>query len=629
MADDETLLKVDNWYHPPQEILKNAHISPEAYEKLYKESIDDPEGFWARIADEELEWFQKWDKVFEWNHPYYQWFVNGKINITHNCLDRHVRDGKRNKVAYIYTNEKGDEVKLTYGELLDRVNRFSNALKAQGVGKGDRVAIYMPLTLEQIIAMLACARIGAIHSVVYAGFSAQALKTRIDDADAKLVVCSSWTRRRGKKVDLKSIVDEAVDGQPSVKKVIVAQREGDDYGLFEKEVDFHELMQKHSPECEPEKMDSEDPLYILYTSGTTGKPKGVVHTHGGYNLFTHYTTKLAFDLHDNDIHWCTADTGWVTGHSYIVYGPLSTGVTSLIFEGAPDHPDPGIFWRTIDHYRVTTFYTAPTAIRMFMKFGESYPHEQDLSSLRVIGSVGEPINPEAWVWYHDHIGKKQAAVIDTWWQTETGGHMLLCLPSCKQKPGKSGLPFFGVKTDVVDKEGNSAEPEKVGFLAVREPWPAALRNCWNQPDRYEQYWENGYYFAGDLATKDQDGYIMILGRSDDVLTVAGHRIGTAEVESALVSHPSVAEAAVIGKPDEIKGQSIKGFVILKSGSEFSDDLMKDMQSHVRKELGSLAVPKEIEAVDKLPKTRSGKIMRRVLKAQETGEEVGDTSTLED
>jgi len=557
--------------------------------------------------------------------------VNGKINITYNCLDRHVHNGRRNKVAFIYTNESGHEEKLTYGELLSRVNRFANALKAQGIQKGDRIAIYMPPTPEQIVAMLACARIGAIHSVVYAGFSSQALKTRIQDAEARMVICSTWTRRKGKKTDLKSIVDEAIPGCPTVEKVIVAQREDDRFNLVERELDFHGLMDKQSAQCEAEQTDAEDPLYILYTSGTTGKPKGVMHTHGGYNLFTHYTMKTVFDVQEDDVYWCAADTGWVTGHSYIVYGPLSVGVTSVLYEGAPDYPDPGIWWRTIAQYGVNTFYTAPTAIRMFMKFGETYPQEADLSSLRIIGSVGEPINPEAWHWYYKHIGYEQCAVVDTWWQTETSGHMVVTLPSCRQKPGKSGKQFFGIQAEVVDKNGEPAEADQVGFLVIKAPWPGALRTCWNQPERFEEYWTQikGYYFAGDLATRDEDGYIMILGRSDDVLTVSGHRIGTAEVESALVAHPAVAEAAVIGKPDEIKGQQIKGFVILTQGTAFTDDLADKIKHQVRQELGALAIPREIEAVESLPKTRSGKIMRRVLKARETGEDVGDTSTMAD
>lgn len=628
---NKNLLQVNEFVPPSDRVKAYTYFKPEEFEQQYEESIQNPENFWAKLAKEELTWFREWDQVLKWDYPYYQWFVNGKINITYNCLDRHVLNGRRNKVAFIYNNENGEEQKLTYGELLKRVNQFANALDQQGVQHGDRVAIYMPPIPEQIIAMLACARIGAIHSVVYAGFSAQALHTRLADAEAKVLICSTWTQRRGKRTDLKSIVDEAVNNYPSLEKVIVAQRKDDNLKLGRKEQDFHELLYNQSIHREAAYTDAEDPLYILYTSGTTGKPKGVMHTHGGYNLFTHYSTKVAFDVQEDDIYWCAADTGWVTGHSYIVYGPLSVGLTSVLYEGAPDYPDPGVWWRIIDQYNVNSFYTAPTAVRLFMKYGESYPQQSDLTSLRVIGSVGEPINPEAWHWYYEHIGGQEATVVDTWWQTETGGHMILTLPGLPQKPGKSGKQFFGVEADVVNKDGQSAEPEEVGFLVINRPWPGALRNCWNQPEKFEKYWTEmeGRFFAGDLATKDKDGYIMILGRSDDVLTVSGHRIGTAEVESALVEHESVAEAAVIGKPDEVKGQHIKAFVILKTDHEFNQEKEEALKQQVKETLGGLAVPKSIEAVESLPKTRSGKIMRRVLRSRETGEDIGDTSTLAD
>jgi acetyl-CoA synthetase len=631
MNKNEILLKVNRVYNPPRHIVEGAYIKPEEYETLYKESIKDPEAFWAKIAGEEVHWFRKWDTVRAGEHPYYRWFVNGKLNITYNCLDRHVKAGKRNKLAYIYINEENHEVKVTYGELLDMVNRFANGLKALGVRKGDRVAIYMPLIVEQIVAMLACARIGALHSVVFAGFSASALRMRITDAQAKVVITSSWTKRRGKKIDLKSSVDEAVEDLPFLEKVVVVQREGDDYELVEKEIDFHGLIKSQSSVCEPEMMDSEDPLFILYTSGTTGKPKGVLHTVGGYNVYTHYTTKIVFDLHENDIFWSTADPGWITGHSYLVYGPLSVGVTSVIAEGAPDYPDPGWWWSIIERYKVNIFYTAPTAVRLFMRYGEEWPRKYDLSSLRILGCVGEPLNPEAWIWFYEHIGNKNCALIDTWWQTETGGHMITTVPSYSAKPGKAGKPFFGVVADVVDKTGQPVDPNTVGSLVIKQPWPSGLRTCWNEPERYEKYWKTiaPYYLAGDLATKDEDGYIMFLGRADDVLNVSGHRIGTAEVESALVSHPAVAEAAVIGKSHPLKGESIKGFLILKRGQEPSELLMEDIKLHVRRELGSLAVPDELQVLDSLPKTRSGKIMRRVLKSQELGMEVGDISTLED
>ncbi len=628
---NEILLKVNQVYKPPRHVVAGAYLQPDDYESLYSESIQDPEQFWARIAENELYWFQRWESVREGEHPNYRWFVNGKLNITYNCLDRHINAGRRNKLAYICTNEDGDEVKVTYGELLDKVCRLANGLKTLGVNKGDRVAIYMPQIIEQIIAMLACARIGAIHSVVFGGFSASALRLRLEEAHAKVVITASWTKRRGKKIDLKSSVDEAVEDLPFVEKVVVVQREGDNYELVEKEIDFHELLQSHSPCCDAEVMDAEDPLFILYTSGTTGKPKGVLHTIGGYNLYTHYTTKIVFDLHENDIYWCTADPGWITGHSYLIYGPLSVGVTSVLVEGAPDYPNPGLWWSIIDRFKVNIFYTAPTAIRLFMKYGEDWPRKYDLSSLRILASVGEPLNPEAWLWFYEHIGNKNCAIVDTWWQTETGGHMVTTIPSYQAKPGKAGKPFFGVVADMVDKNGCSVEPDTVGHLVIKEPWPSGLRTCWNEPERYENYWNTiaPFYLAGDLATKDEDGYIMILGRADDVLTVSGHRIGTAEVESALVSHPAVAEAAVIGKPHELKGESIKGFLIIKQGQNDSENLITDIKLHVRRELGSLAVPDELEVVDSLPKTRSGKIMRRVLKAQELGMDIGDISTLED
>ena len=628
---DEILLKVNQVFNPPERVLEKALISAEEFDRMYQESIENTEEFWAKLAEEELAWFEKWEKVREWDYPNYKWFVGGKLNITYNCLDRHVENGRRNKIAYIYTNEDNEEIKISYGELLEMVNKFANGLKSLGVKRGDRVVIYMPLVVEQMVAMLACARIGAIHSVVYAGFSANALRMRIEDAKAKIVITSTWTKRRGKKLNLKSVVDEAVDGLEFVENIIVLQRGGDEFVLEEKEIDFNELMKNQSPTCEPEIMDSEDPLFILYTSGSTGKPKGVLHTIGGYNLYTHVTTKYVFDIHEDDIFWCTADPGWITGHSYMLYGPLSVGTTSVIAEGAPDYPDPGRWWSIVEKYRVNIFYTAPTAVRLFMKYGEEYPAKYDLSSLRVLGSVGEPINPEAWIWYYENIGRGQCSIVDTWWQTETGGHMITTVPAYPQKPGKAGKPFWGIKAEVVDKEGNPVEPNTVGFLVIKEPWPSALRTCWGEPERFEKYWNEipNVYTAGDLATKDEDGYIMILGRADDVINVSGHRIGTAEVESALVSHPAVAEAAVIGKPHEVKGESIKAFVILKQGHEPSENLVKDIKMHVRHELGALAVPDEIEFVEKLPKTRSGKIMRRVLKAQELGMDVGDISTLED
>ncbi|RMD46871.1 MAG: acetate--CoA ligase, partial [Aquificota bacterium] len=440
---DEILLKINKVYNPPEKVINKALLKKEEFDEIYRRSIENPEDFWAELAEKELYWFKKWDKVFEWNYPEYKWFVGGKLNITYNCLDRHVKNGKRNKLAYIWTDEDGNEKKYTYGELLELVNKIANGLKSIGVKKGDRVVIYMPLVVEQLASMLACARIGAIHSVVYAGFSSNALKMRIEDAKAKVVITSTWTKRRGKKIDLKAIVDEAVDGLTFVENIVVLQREGDNLELEEKEIDFYELIKDKPVECEPEVMDAEDPLFILYTSGSTGKPKGVLHTIGGYNLYTHTTMKYVFDIHEDDIFWCTADPGWITGHSYMVYGPLSVGTTSVLAEGAPDYPDPGRWWSIIERYRVNIFYTAPTAVRLFMKYGEEYPKKYDLSSLRVLGSVGEPINPEAWIWYYENIGKGQCSIVDTWWQTETGGHMITTVPAYPQKPGKAGKPFFG------------------------------------------------------------------------------------------------------------------------------------------------------------------------------------------
>jgi acetyl-CoA synthetase len=626
----EVLLKVEGKYYPPKHIVESAWVKD--YESLYQESIKDREGFWAKVA-EELHWFKKWDKVLDWQFPYAQWFVGAQTNITYNCLDRHVLNGRRNKVAYIWLDEDNNEQKITYGELLELVNRIANGLKSLGVKKGDRVSIYMPNTIPAIACMLACARIGAIHSVVFAGFSEGALRTRIEDAKAKVLITATYTKRRGKKIDLLATAQRAIDGLSFVEKVVVWDRDGD---VLNEEspllVSLDKLIKESSPVCEPEVMDAEDPLFILYTSGTTGKPKGVLHTTGGYMVETYYTTKIVFDAHEDDIYWCTADIGWITGHSYIVYGPLANGLTSLVVEGAPDYPDPGRWWSYVEKYRVNIFYTAPTAIRMFMRFGEEWPAKYDLSSLRVLGSVGEPINPEAWEWYYKHIGRERCVIVDTWWQTETGAHMITTVPSYPAKPGKAGKPFFTIEPAVVDSQGNPLPPNTVGNLVIKSPWPSMLRTCWGDPERYEKYWTaipGQVYFTGDLATYDEEGYIMILGRADDVLNVAGHRIGTMEVESALVDHPAVAEAAVIGKPHEIKGESIKAFVILKKGVEPSDRLKEDIKQHVRQVLGAIAVPDEIEFVEKLPKTRSGKIMRRVLKAQELGLPVGDVSTLED
>jgi len=625
---DLNLLQVNQVVEPKGVCKEGAHF--EDYEKLYSESLKDREAFWGKVA-EELFWFQKWDKVWDGNFKGAKWFLNGKTNLCYNCLDRNLERGLRNKVALLYVNEDEEERKLTYGELHELVGRFASVLKKLGVKKGDRVIIYMPNTPEAAIAMLACARIGAIHSVVFAGFSKEALKVRIEDAKPKAVITATYTKRRGKKIDLLTTAREAVKDFPFVEHLIVWDRDGNVELNPEREREFYNLIEENKEVAPAEVIDSEDPLFILYTPGTTGNPKGVLHTTGGYMVGVYLTTKWDFNLKEDDIYWCTADVGWITGHSYIVYGPLLNGITSLMYEGAPNYPDPGIWWRIVERYKVNIFYTAPTAVRMFMRYGEEYPKKYDLSSLRVLGSVGEPINPEAWEWYYRVIGGEKCPIVDTWWQTETGMHMILTWPHTKAKPGYAGKPFFTIEADVVDKNGQPLPPNHVGYLVIKTPWPAMFRTVWKNPERYDKYWQiiEGYYCPEDLATKDEEGYIMILGRADDVLNVAGHRIGTAEVESALVEHPAVAEAAVIGKPDEVKGQRIKAFVVLKIGVEPSEELVKSIKQTVREVLGPIAVPDEVEFVEKLPKTRSGKIMRRLLRAKELGLEVGDLSTLED
>jgi len=615
-------------YTPDPQYRKNAWMGD--YQKVYKEYLANPDAFWERMA-KELDWIKPWDKVKELNYPYAKWFTGARLNISANCLDRHVNNSRRNKVALIWKGEEGRERIFTYQKLLSQVARFANGLKKIGIKKGDTVCIYMPLVPEQVIAMLACARIGAVHSVVFGGFGAAALNMRIKDADAKVVITADITIRRGKAIQLKAIVDEAIINAPTVENVIVLRRREPQVDLHEKELDFYEMMEGMPDICPPEVMDSEDPFFILYTSGSTGKPKGIVHTCGGYMVGTYYTSKYIFDIKDNDTYWCTADPGWITGHSYIVYGPLAVGATVFITELTPDYPDAGSFWNLIEEQKITIFYTAPTAIRMFMKMGESWPDKYDLSSLRIIGSVGEPLNPEAFEWYYRVIGKSKTPILDTWWQTETGMHMITTMIGETMHPGFAGKPIPGIEADVVDKNGNSVKPGTGGLLVIKSPWPAMLRTVYKDDERYRKYWETipGVYTVGDLAVKGKDGYIMILGRSDDIIIVAGHNIGTAEVESALVSHHAVAEAAVIGKPDVVKGNSIKAFVILRVGNAPSDRLKQDLLHHVRTTLGPIAMPHEIDFVDKLPKTRSGKIMRRVLKAQEMGMDPGDISTLEE
>jgi acetyl-CoA synthetase len=630
MAEDFNVKFTDKQYLPDPSVKKNSWIGD--YQKAYDNFLKDPDNFWDKIASE-LKWFSPYSKVKEWNFPNARWFPDGKTNITYNCLDHNVQNARRNKVALIWKGEDDCERIYTYRQLYREVMRMANGLKKLGVVKGDRVCIYMPMVPEQIISMLACARIGAVHSVVFGGFGAAALHSRITGAEARVVITADVTFRRGKSIPLKHIIEEAIIDAPSVEHVIVLRREMDQPVEIhhEMEVDFYDLIKDVSPDCEPEVMDAEDPLFILYTSGSTGAPKGIVHTCGGYMVGAYYTTKNVFDIKDNDVYWCTADPGWITGHSYVVYGPLMNGATIIITEGTPDYPDAGAYWRMVEDFGVTILYTAPTAIRMFMKMGEVWPDKSNLSSLRILGSVGEPLNPEAFEWYYRVIGKNRCPVVDTWWQTETGMHMITTMIGEPMYPGFAGKPIPGVVADVVDKEGKPVPAGTGGFLVLKEPWPSMFRAVFNDPERYKKYWNTipGCYAVGDLAVKNKQGYIMVLGRSDDLIVVAGHNIGTAEVESALVSHKAVAEAAVIGKPDEVKGNVIKAFVILRLGHEPSEKLKNELLYHVRITLGPIAMPSEIEFVTSLPKTRSGKIMRRVLKAKEMGMDPGDISTIED
>jgi acetyl-CoA synthetase len=632
----ESVLHEERVFPPSAEFAARAHVkSPEESEALRREASDAPEAFWARMAEGELHWFKKWDTVLKWEPPHAEWFVGGKINAAYNCLDRHLQTWRRNKAAIVWEGEPGEQRTLTYGQLHREVSRFANVLKRAGVEKGDRVALYMPLVPELAIAMLACARIGAPHSVIFGGFASQALVDRINDAGCKLVVTADGGFRRGAEVRLKEIVDEALKKTPTVKTCIVFKRTGSKINMqMGRDYWWHEVVQAVADECPAEELDSEHPLYILYTSGTTGKPKGILHTTAGYLLQTHLTTKWVFDLKDEDVYWCTADIGWVTGHSYVVYGPLSNGATVLMYEGAPNHPEPDRFWDIIQRHRVNIFYTAPTAIRAFIKWGEHWPMRHDLSALRLLGTVGEPINPEAWMWYREIIGKGRCPIVDTFWQTETGAIMIAPLPGATPtKPGSATRPLPGVEAAVMSKEGVEAGPNEGGYLVVKRPWPAMLRTIWGDDERYrQQYFSeiDGVYFAGDGARRDQDGYFWIMGRVDDVINVSGHRLGTMEVESALVSHEAVAEAAVVGRPDEMKGQGIVAFVTLEGERKATDELKEELRRHVAKEIGALARPDEIRFADTLPKTRSGKIMRRLLREIATsGSAHGDTTTLED
>jgi acetyl-CoA synthetase len=649
-AGIESVLHENRLFKPNKQFARQARIKSLAeYTKLYRESVKSPDKFWGRQAKQELIWFKPWKKVLEWKEPFAKWFVGGQLNLTYNCLDRHLGTPTANKAALIWEGEPatpgkpGEERTLTYKQLHREVCLFANVLKRNGVGKGDRVLIYLPMVPEAAVAMLACARIGAVHSVVFGGFSAQSVADRIHDSQAKLVITADGGYRRGAVVPLKQNVDEALtlkDAKDnllakSVEKVVVLRRANNEVHITEgRDVWWHRELEYVNDDCPAEKMDSEAPLFILYTSGSTGKPKGILHTTGGYLLYAKMTTKYVFDLREDDVYWCTADIGWVTGHSYVVYGPLANGATSLMYEGAPNFPEPDRFWRIVAKYGVTILYTAPTAIRAFMKWGVEWPKKHNLSSLRLLGTVGEPINPEAWIWYNEVIGGKRCPIVDTWWQTETGGMLITPLPGATPtKPGSATLPFFGVVPEVVDDAGKGVPRNSGGKLVIRKPWPGMLRGLWGDPERYKQvYWTEvkGSYFTGDGCRQDKDGYFWIVGRIDDVLNVAGHRIGTAEVESALVSHQKVAEAAVVGRPDALKGQALVAFVTVKSGVHADASLREELRQHVAREIGPVAKPDDVRFAEALPKTRSGKIMRRLLKQVASGAEIkGDTTTLED
>ncbi len=628
-ATIDSLLKEKEQYPPPDSFRATAWVRDD---RMSRAGTKDPEGFWASQA-KDLEWMGTWSKVLEWELPFARWFVDGKINVSQNCVDRHARSARRNKAAIIWEGEPGERRVLTYAMLSRDVNRFANVLKDLGVRRGDRVTIYMPMIPELPIAMLACARIGAVHSVIFGGFSAKAIHDRVEDAESEVIVTADGGYRRGNIVPLKRTVDEAAD-LSVVRHVVVYTRTKEAVPMQAgRDVWWHEAMAKADPRCEPEPMDATDPLFVLYTSGTTGKPKGVLHSTGGYLVGVATTHRLIFDVKEDDLYWCTADIGWVTGHSYIVYGPLANGATTFMYEGAPDWPHPDRWWSLIEEYGITILYTAPTAIRAFMRWGDDWPKKHDLSSLRLLGTVGEPINPEAWRWYRRTIGGGRCPIVDTWWQTETGMILITPLPGLTTtKPGSATHPFPGIQAEVVDEKGNPVPVNKGGYLVISKPWPAMLMTLYKDPERYRQvYWSQipGKYFTGDGARIDEDGCFWLMGRIDDVINVAGHRIGTMEVESALVSHPKVAEAAVVGKPHPLKGQALVAYVVLKSGHKTSDALPAELQKHVRSAIGAIAVPDEVYITEKLPKTRSGKIMRRVIRSLVSGQEIGDTTTLED
>ena len=631
----DTVLKEQRVFEPSEEFRSRAHVKSLAeYKHLYEQAEQDPEAFWAGIA-RQLHWFKPWDRVLEWNLPFAKWFIGGQLNISYNCLDRHVATWRKNKVALLWEGEPGDSRALTYQQLLREVSKCANVLKSLGVKKGDRVAIYMGMVPELPIALLACARIGAPHTVIFGGFSSQALIDRINDCGASAVITQDGGYRRGSEVKLKEAVDQALPQCPTVKNVLVYRRTGSDVNMQAgRDHWWHQLMEIAPADCPAEPVDAEHPLYLLYTSGTTGKPKGILHTTGGYSVQTYITMQWIFDLRDEDTYWCTADIGWVTGHSYIIYGPLQNGATSLMYEGTPTWPQPDRFWQIVEKYQVNILYTAPTAIRAFMRLGEQWPRKYEMNSLRLLGSVGEPINPEAWMWYREVIGRGRCPIVDTWWQTETGAAMISPMPGAiATKPGSATRPLPGVSVDVVNREGQSVPQGSGGFLVIKRPWPAMLRTIYGDPERFkQQYWSQipGMYFAGDGARIDQDGYIWLMGRVDDVVNVAGHRLSTMEIESALVANPMVAEAAVVGRPDEIKGQAVAAFVTLKAGQTAGEDLKNQLRQWVAHEIGPIAKPDDIRFTDALPKTRSGKIMRRLLREIATSGEVkGDTTTLED
>ena len=644
MADEiaiESMLKEKRSFKPDPAFSRRANIaSKAAYERLQKEAQKSPERFWARMAKEHVSWFTPWKKVLNWKPPYAKWFIGGKLNVSYNCLDRHLEGEnawRRNKAAIVWEGEPGDQRVLTYGDLHREVCKFSNVLKSRGVAKGDRVILYMPLVPELAVAMLACTRIGAVHSIIFGGFSAESIRDRVADAGAKVIVTADGGWRRGSIVPLKRMVDEAIEGGNRVSDVIVLKRTQQDVLMKAgRDLWWHELMEDASTDCKPAKLDSEHPLFILYTSGSTGKPKGILHTTGGYLTQVATTSKYVFDLQDEDLYWCTADIGWITGHSYVVYGILANGATSFMYEGAPNFPDVDRFWKLIDKYKINIFYTAPTAIRSFMKWGDEHVKKYSLNSLRLLGTGGEPINPEAWMWYRRMIGKNRGPIVDTYWQTETGGIMISPIPGASATPpGSATRPLPGIHYEILNGEGDPVGVDEGGFLCITKPWPGMLRGVHGDPERYiEQYWSKfpsrGIYFAGDGARRDKNGNFWVMGRVDDVMNVAGHRLSTMEVESALVSHPAVAEAAVVGRPDEIKGTGVVGFVSLEGDHKASEELRSALKQHVAKEIGPIARPDEVRITDSIPKTRSGKIMRRLLRDIAAGRApAGDTTTLED